>query len=251
METVEILGVPVACLEMAGLISTVLEWSREGAGRSVFYANAHCLNLAWEDAHYRRILQQADLVYADGVSLVWGSRLLGGCSLHKMTGADWIRPFCATAQERGASLYLLGGQPGVAKQAAENMRQAFPLLEIGGTADGFFAAKTSEQVRQEIFSLRPAIVLVGLGVPRQENWIMENRQRLEVGVWWGVGALFDFVARVEHRAPDWMLRLGLEWLWRLGQDPAGKWQRYLIGNPLFLYRLVRQKRMLDDTGRRH
>lgn len=241
METVDLLGVPVACLDQVGLIDTVLEWSREGAGRCVFYVNAHCLNLAWEDSSYRRILQQANLVYADGVSLAWASRYLGGCPLHKLTGADWIAPFCSAAQERGTSLYLLGGRPGVAQLAADHLRQAFPLLKIDGNADGFFTTRTSEEVRQEITHLRPGVVLTGLGVPRQEAWIMENRPGLEVGVWWGVGALFDFLAGVERRAPGWMLKSGLEWLWRLGQDPRAKWQRYLLGNPKFIGRIFAQK----------
>jgi N-acetylglucosaminyldiphosphoundecaprenol N-acetyl-beta-D-mannosaminyltransferase len=236
----EILGVKIACLDQDGLVAQALEWSQSPNRHTIHYANAHSLNLACQDASYRQLLNAADLVYADGVSLAWSSRLLGGCQLQKLTGADWIEPLCAGAARTGVRLYLLGGRPGIAKRAAENLLNSQPSLTIVGTADGFFQVKTASQVVSEISAGGPHIVLVGLGVPRQEQWIAAQHSALPVGLWWGVGALFDFVAGVEPRVPRWLDHLGLEWFWRLAQDPAGKWRRYILGNPLFIVRVMAQ-----------
>lgn len=245
METVNILGVEIACLDQAGLIDQALAWSQSAERRVIYYANAHVLNLVSENPKYRQYLKSADLVYADGASLVFASRLLGGASLTRLTGADWIEPLCARAAAQGVSLYLLGGGPGIAGQAALNLLNRYPSLKISGAADGFFQERSVAQITSEIASARPQIVLVGMGSPVQWQWIDEHRSVLTQGVWWGVGALFDFVAGAERRAPGWMNRLGLEWLYRLAQDPVGKWRRYLLGNPRFVFRVLVQSLSLQ------
>lgn len=240
LPTVDILGVPVAGLDQAELINLAVDWSGADGMHTIHYANAHCLNLAYQDATYRGLLNAADLVYADGAGPVWSSRWLGGCPLVKLTGADWIDPLCAALAGAGRRVFLLGGRPGIAQQAAETLLRRQPALKIVGIADGFFQAEPAEAVAAEIQASQAQLVLVGLGAPRQEFWIAEHRQALAAGVWWGVGALFDYLAGVERRVPAWMDHLGLEWLWRLGQDPSGKWRRYILGNPLFVYRVLRQ-----------
>jgi N-acetylglucosaminyldiphosphoundecaprenol N-acetyl-beta-D-mannosaminyltransferase len=238
--TTDILGVKIACLDQPALVDQALAWSQSPGRYSIHYVNAHCLNLACQDSAYRHLLNAADLVYADGVSLDWSSRLLGGCRLQKLTGADWIDPLCAGAARLGAKIYLLGGRPGIATRAAENLLTRHASLTIVGAADGYFETKSVAQVVSEIEASQPQIVLVGLGAPRQERWIAEQRASLPAGVCWGVGALLDFVAGVEARVPRWLDRLGLEWAWRLAQDPSGKWQRYLAGNPVFIIRILAQ-----------
>ncbi len=176
METVNILGVEIACLDQSGLIELALAWSREEARRVIAYANAYTLNLASSDPAYHSLLRGSDLVYADGISLVWSARLLGGGRLHKLTGADWIEPLCAQAAEQGVSLYLLGGRPGVAQKAAENLLSRHASLTIVGTADGFFQEKSAAQVVAEIAAGRPGILFVGMGAPRQEQWIATQRR---------------------------------------------------------------------------
>lgn len=240
METVNLLGVDIACLDQAGLITQALAWSFDHQLRVIAYANAHTLNLAYADPGFATLLRKSDLVYADGISLVWSARLFGEGRLHKLTGADWIEPLSAQAAALGVSLYLLGGRPGVAQKASENLLIAHPSLTIVGTADGFFVEKSAAQVAAEIAACRPGLVLVGLGAPLQERWIAAWRGSFPGGVCWGVGALLDYLAGAEQRVPAWLDRFGLEWAWRLGQDPAGKWRRYLLGNPLFVWRVLRQ-----------
>jgi N-acetylglucosaminyldiphosphoundecaprenol N-acetyl-beta-D-mannosaminyltransferase len=238
--TVEILNVRVACLDFAGILRQVENWLSGSERRTILYANAHSLNTASEDAEVHAALSQADLVYADGISVVWASRLLGGCRLVKMTGADWITPFCEWAQERGASLYLLGGKPGVGRRAVEVLLRRFPALHILGCADGYFQERGEAEVKREINRLRPQVLFVGLGTPQQEKWLAAHRLELDVPLCWGVGALFDYVVGDERRVPDWMYSMSLEWLWRLWVNPGGKWRRYILGNPLFAWRVMQQ-----------
>jgi N-acetylglucosaminyldiphosphoundecaprenol N-acetyl-beta-D-mannosaminyltransferase len=233
--------VRVACLDFKGILDQVQDWLPEKKRRTILYANAHCLNTACEDGQLRSALNQADLVYADGISVVWASRTLGGCRLVKMTGADWIWPFCAWAQEQGVSLYILGGRPEVGPRAQNLLLARYPDLKILGCADGFFQEKSEAEVIQEINTLRPQVLFIGMGTPNQEKWLAAQRSALDVPLCWAVGALFDYVAGDEQRVPAWLYRLGLEWLWRLWVNPHGKWRRYILGNPLFVVRVLKQR----------
>lgn len=247
MESVDVLGVNVACVDVDDILGAVQAWGARPELRTILYVNAHCLNVACGDGYYREILSCADLVYSDGISVVWAGRLLGGCSLQKITGADWIFSFSESAERAGMSCYILAGKPGVAGKARENLLRRYPGLEITGASDGFFIDKSEAEVLKEIEEARPHVVFVGMGTPRQEKWLFERRAQIQAPVCWAVGALFDYVAGIEPRVPGWMNALALEWLWRLMIDPRGKWRRYVIGNPVFLYRVFRQ--YLRKAGR--
>jgi N-acetylglucosaminyldiphosphoundecaprenol N-acetyl-beta-D-mannosaminyltransferase len=239
--TVDILNVRVACLDFAGILDQVEDWLPAKERRTILYANAHSLNSAWDDVQVRSALNRADLVYADGVSVVWAGRVLGGCRLVKMTGADWIWPFCAWAQDQGVSVYILGGRPGVGSRARKTLLQRYPALKILGCADGYFQERSEAEIILEINRLCPQVLLVGMGTPSQERWLAAQRLALDVPVCWAVGALFDYVAGDERRVPAWMYALGLEWLWRLSVNPHGKWRRYILGNPRFVWRVLKQR----------
>jgi N-acetylglucosaminyldiphosphoundecaprenol N-acetyl-beta-D-mannosaminyltransferase len=238
-----ILDVKVACINREQLLFLVDEWVRQELRKTILYTNAHCMNVASQDAIYWEILNRADLVYADGISLVWGSRFLGGCRIEKITGADWIDDFCSLAQCRELRIFILAGRPGIAQVAAKKMINHYPGLHIVGICDGFSPENRTEETAliAEINQARPHVVFVGMGVPRQEKWLAAQRAKIDAPVCWAVGALFDYVAGVEPRAPKWMTFMGMEWFWRLMIDPKGKWRRYLIGNPVFLYRILCQK----------
>lgn len=223
------------------LLETVAEWVRQGQPRTVHYTNAHCLNLAYRDGKYRQILNRADLVYPDGMGAVWAGKFLAGCQMEKLTGADWIDDFCARAVQQGWRVFLLGGKMGVAQAAAEQMQSRHPGLVMAGISAGFFDDLDAIQIIKKINANLPHVVFVGMGAPRQEKWLAAWRSQIEAPVCWTVGALFDYLAGRERRVPAWLNRLGGEWLWRLAMDPGGKWRRYIIGNPLFMLRVLRQK----------
>jgi N-acetylglucosaminyldiphosphoundecaprenol N-acetyl-beta-D-mannosaminyltransferase len=206
------------------------------------YANVHVLNTAWRDPELQAILRQADIVYCDGAGVVLGARVLGHSLPERMTGADWVYPFCERSAAAGLRLYFLGSAPGVAEQAAARLRERYPGLRIVGAHHGYVQGPDqSAAVIADISRLSPDVLLVGMGTPLQEKWIAAHRSALDVPVCWAVGALFDYVAGVVPRGPRWMLDHGLEWLYRLWWEPRRLGGRYLIGNPLFLFRVLRQK----------
>jgi N-acetylglucosaminyldiphosphoundecaprenol N-acetyl-beta-D-mannosaminyltransferase len=236
-----IFGVSIDCVDADGLFERVMAWTREGHPRTIMYANAHCLNYAATDAAYRAILNSADMVYADGVGAIWGARMLSKCTPSKTTGADWIVPLCQRAASLGLRIYLLGGKPGIAQTAAKVLCGRVSGLQVVGTSDGYFSAVEEPAIVAEIQQAAPDILLVGMGVPRQERWIARHHAALGVPICWGAGAVLDYVADREPRAPLWMRRAALEWLWRLLVDPRGKWRRYLLGIPLFMGRVLRER----------
>ena len=182
------------------------------------------------------------LVYCDGAGVQLGARLLGYHLPPRMTGADWIEPLCSACAAKGISLYLLGSRPGVAARTMEILQRRHPGLRIEGAQHGYLADPTvCTAAISAVNTAHPHLLLVGMGTPIQERWIAAHRDELEAPVVWGVGAPFAFVAGIQPRGPRWMLDNGLEWLYRLCGDPRRLWQRYLVGNSLFMLRELRQK----------
>lgn len=240
METVDILGVNVSCAKAQSVLKLAEIWSRQDVLRTIYYVNTHCMNIAYEDRQYREVLNRADLVYADGIGVVWASQVLGGCRLQKTTASDWLDDFCAMASANGLRFYILAGRPGVAEKAGEELIRQWPDLLIVGAGDGFFERRGEVEVLLDLQKTSPHILFVGMGTPLQEKWVDKHRQDISAPICWGIGSLFDLVAGVEPWAPGWMCDLSLQWLWRLLVDPRNKWRRYLIGNPQFLYRIIYQ-----------
>jgi N-acetylglucosaminyldiphosphoundecaprenol N-acetyl-beta-D-mannosaminyltransferase len=173
------------------------------------------------------------------------ARLLGRRIPERITYADWAWRLAAFAEAEGFSVYLLGARPGVAQEAARRLQARYPDLEIVGVHHGFFdhaaGSLENEAVVREINDARPDILLVGMGMPLQEYWLMENQDRLQGGVVLTGGAVFDYVSGGLRRGPRALTHSGFEWLARLLVEPRRLWRRYLIGNPLFLLRVLRQR----------
>jgi N-acetylglucosaminyldiphosphoundecaprenol N-acetyl-beta-D-mannosaminyltransferase len=235
-EAIELLGVRIDCLRRADLIDRA---AHAAAGRdltTILYINVHCLNIAGRDPAYAEILRDADIVYCDGTGVRLGASLAGKALPERMTGADWIHDLCRRAVRDGLRLFLIAGEPGIAPRAAALLRVHYPGLQIVGTLPGY---GVDEEAVIEINCARADILLVGMGTPTQEKWIAANRDALAPPVIWAVGALFDFVSGKLPRGPRWMTDNGLEWLCRLAAEPRKLWRRYLVGNPLFLWHVIR------------
>jgi N-acetylglucosaminyldiphosphoundecaprenol N-acetyl-beta-D-mannosaminyltransferase len=275
--SVDVMGLPLRPLTAEGLVALLIERAQARLSTTVYYANAHTANLARRDARFRRTLCGGDILYADGASIVWASRWSTRRLPRRMTAADFFPRFARRCAETGVTLYLLGGRPGIAEQAAANLRAELPNLRIVGTHHGYFADEESARVVAEINAARPDALLVGLSSPRQEFWLAEHAGRprearaaapvaqprearaatpvaqppsavaLDVPVKWCIGALLDYFAGVERRAPAWLCNIGGEWLFRLLVDPVGKWRRYLVGNPVFVWNALRWR--LFERGR--
>ncbi len=242
---VDVLGVGVDPLTVEGLHAEIGRLVRGGRGGLVLNANAHCLNLCYENPALRRFFGAADVVFCDGAGVMLAARILGGRLPERITYADWAWRLAAFAAAEGFSLFFLGARPGVAQAAARRLRERHAGLEISGVHHGYFdhsaGSPESEAVVEEINAAAPDILLVGLGMPLQEYWLLENGRRLDAGVALTGGAVFDYVSGRLGRGPRLLTDNGLEWLARLLVEPRRLWRRYLIGNPLFLLRVVRQR----------
>jgi N-acetylglucosaminyldiphosphoundecaprenol N-acetyl-beta-D-mannosaminyltransferase len=242
---IDVLGVGVDPLTVEGLHAEISRLIRAENLGLVFNVNAHCLNLCYEDQSLRDALNGADVVFCDGAGVMLAARVLGGRIPARITYAAWIWQLADFAASEGFSLYFLGAGPGVAQEAARRLRERYPGLKIVGTRHGYFdhsAGSTgNEAVLQEINAAAPDILLVGLGMPLQERWLAQNRHDLHAGIALTSGAVFDYASERVSRGPRFLTENGFEWLTRLVYEPRRLWRRYLIGNPLFLLRVLRQR----------
>jgi N-acetylglucosaminyldiphosphoundecaprenol N-acetyl-beta-D-mannosaminyltransferase len=240
-----ILGVKVHIVTMEQVIAVIEHSVLTDARVIIANVNVHALNLAFDLPWFRDFLNHSKLVFCDGFGIKWAACLLGQHIPHRFTPPDWIATLAETAASHGFTLFFLGGHPGVAEQAACKLRQQVPDLRVAGTHDGYFdktrGGSENEKVIEKINAVRPDILVVGFGMPLQERWLIENWERIEVKVALPVGALFDYVSGRIRRAPKWATDHSLEWLGRLMIEPRRLWKRYLIGNPLFLYRVIKQR----------
>ena len=218
----------------------------EGRGtRSLHVAtpNAQFVQIARSNPRFAEVLRKAELSVADGVPLVWASRLLGNPLPGRVNGTDLMVRLCQESAYRGWSIYFLGGRPGAADAAVEVLRELYRGLKVAGTdcpLMGFSEdAELDRAASSRIEAAAPDVLFVGLGAPKQELWIDEHRV-LPVGAMVGVGGSFELVAGMTKRAPIIFQRSGLEWLWRVSMEPGRLWKRYLIGNTLFVLLVLRQ-----------
>jgi N-acetylglucosaminyldiphosphoundecaprenol N-acetyl-beta-D-mannosaminyltransferase len=236
-----VFGVTILNVTKARGIELLENVVRQGGSnaRSVFFVNAHTLNMAYSDPAYRDVLNEGDFVFPDGTGVRWAARLQGIRLVDNLPGTDFVPALFSTTSGRGHSYFLLGGDEITVAKAAEYARQEFPGWRLAGIYHGFLTDQhINAAAIEQINAAQPSVLLVGMGNPLQERWIAANRPLLAVPVCLGIGGLFDFWAGNYSRAPRWLRRLGHEWLWRLYQQPLDKAQRYLIGNPLFLWRIL-------------
>ena len=204
----------------------------------ISFVNADCVNIAAGDASYREALAGTDWVFIDGVGMRIAGRIMDQPVRDNVNGTDLFPRLCALLAQQGKRLFLYGAQPGVAAAAAGWAEAHFPGLQIAGTLHGYQPAGAEAETVAAIRASGADVVLVGLGAPAQEAWIARNHDKTGATVAIGVGGLFDYYSGRIPRAPLWMRRLGLEWLFRLVQEPRRLWRRYIVGNAVFLSRIA-------------
>jgi len=226
------------------MLSTISHWASENIARRVMYVNAHVVNQSRVTPGLANALRRADLVYCDGYGVRLAARALKLPIPHRMTGADWIWDFGSICELAGQSIYLLGSEPPIAREAADRLRRFYPQLDVVGAHHGYFDLEShhNERVIEDINEHPARIVLVGMGTPKQELWVDRYAERLNGAVVWTVGALFDYVSGHTPRAPRWLADNGFEWIFRLAIEPQRMWRRYLLGNPVFLSRVLGEAR---------
>jgi N-acetylglucosaminyldiphosphoundecaprenol N-acetyl-beta-D-mannosaminyltransferase len=245
-----IFDIPIDLAQPAELLRTISGWASEARTRRVMYVNAHVVNQSRVTPGLGDALRKADLVYCDGYGVRLAARVLNMPVPHRMTGADWIWGLATLCERFGQSIYLLGSEPPLAREAASRLRRWYPNLDVVGAHHGFFDLDSphNERVIEDINVHGPRIVLVGMGTPKQELWVDRYADQLGGAVIWTVGALFDYVSGHTPRAPRWLADNGLEWIFRLMIEPDRMWRRYLLGNPVFLSRVLSEARRQADAS---
>lgn len=237
--TLSLFGLQICDTTLPDAAATIISAAQSQERLNVAFVNAHCVNQWHQDEDYRKSLQSFDVLFADGVGMKIAAKAAGDDLTDNVNGTDLFPLLCEEAAETGVPIFLLGAQKGRADETARRMSILYPGLNIAGTHHGFFASEQDEAaVIDRINASGAAILFVALGVPLQEKWIERNRARLEPHVILGVGGLFDYYSGAIERAPEKLRKNGLEWAWRLAQEPGRLWQRYIIGNAEFLARLA-------------
>ena len=243
-EASRLFELPIATSPPAQLLRRIIGCAEAGNRARVAYVNAHVINQSFDNPELRRALVASDLVYCDGYGVRLAAKAIGLPVPHRMTGADWIWGVAALCEAAGRSLYLLGSEPGVSADAAAELKRWYPSLQIHGSHHGFFELGSPHDARvvEHINERAPDILLVGMGTPQQELWVDRHFDDIDTTVVWTVGALFEYVSGRIRRAPHWMSDNGLEWIFRLAVEPRRMWRRYLLGNPVFLRRVIEERR---------
>lgn len=234
---VNILGVRIAALNLSRALDEAEQWIARRERRRAHFCTVHTIMEARRDPGLRRILNTADLAAPDGMPLVWLGRHAGYQEAGRVYGPDFMLGLCQRGASTGVRHFFYGGAPGVAERLRDELCRCIPDLIVVGTYApplrpvGFVE---DQAVLDAIDAAQPDVVWVGLGTPKQDFWLGQHRARLQAPLLAAVGAAFDFHAGLVPQAPRWMQARGLEWLFRLAQEPRRLWYRYLVYNPLFV-----------------
>ena len=238
-ERVEILGVNVDAVTMAQAVECVENLIAEKNSALIATANAEMLLNATHDTELKRILNAANLVVPDGAGTVWAARYLGKFMPERVAGFDLVQELMKIAPARGIKFFLFGASPGIADKAKAKAESLYPGIKIVGTRNGYFKPEDEPEIISQIKNSKADILLAALGVPKQEKWLFKYKDELKIPVSIGVGGTFDVMAGVVKRAPLWMQKARLEWLFRAMLQPsrAGR----LLALPKFVWKVHRQK----------
>lgn len=240
---ISILGIKVNPITESELNREIARIITREQKELILNVNVNAINQALKHPFMKELLNRARIVFCDGYGVVMGARILGAVIPERITYADWMWSLSALCEREGFSFYFLGAREGIAARAAEKLRERYPSLKIAGIQNGYFAktGRENDAVIDRINRSRPDILVLGLGMPAQEHWLSANWERVNAHIALTGGACFDFISGTVRRAPRWMADNGLEWVYRLLLEPRRMFVRYIIGNPLFLVRIIRQR----------
>jgi N-acetylglucosaminyldiphosphoundecaprenol N-acetyl-beta-D-mannosaminyltransferase len=224
---------------LKGSIHSIIE--KSDRCHQVVVANVYSVYTASRDPYFFKICNNAEIVLADGLPVVWASRILG-CKLpERIAGPDFMWSFSKTCAEKGYKVFLLGGRQENLDDLVKNLKNSFSSISIVGAYSppfGEWSAEENNKIIQMVNGSKTDVLWLGISTPKQDKWIFENKSRLKAKVAIAVGAAFDFHSGRVKRAPKWMRKYGFEWMYRFLQEPRRMWKRYLFSNTLFIYLLV-------------
>lgn len=212
------------------------------------YINVHTINVAQKLPWFKEFNEQALLSYCDGEGVRFGARLLREYIPERITLSEFIYELAEIAVRENFSLYFLGATQETIRTAVRKMNTLYPQLNICGCRHGFFKNDETDSIVADINSKAPDVLILGMGVPQQELWVKKNFYRLNITIAWMGGGVFDLVGETKRKCSLWVSRIGMEWFYRLIQEPRRLWKRYLIGNPMFLCRIVRARWLVNSNN---
>lgn len=251
MKEIEIIGSPVTALPFDRQIALILEWAKSCSSRFVCIANVHMLIEAYRNPHFALVLKDSDLVTPDGMPLVWMLRLIGAVNQERVAGLDVMLVLCKRAVEENISVFFLGSDALTLERIRTQLKQDFPELIIAGMEPLPFHPMLEEEdkaVTNKLNTSGCGLIFVSLGCPKQENWMARHKEKV-YAVMIGVGGVFPVYAGIHKRAPYFVRSLGLEWLYRLIQEPRRLWRRYSATIPFFIWLAIKQLIAADQQMR--
>ena len=241
---IKLFGIDIDNISMEETINEIELLIKKKKPSLVVTPNVHHINILQKDNEFGKIYKHAYLVIPDSTPLLWLSKIVGVPLKERVTGSDLLPLFSKIAAEKEYRLFFLGAAPGIAKKAAETLIQKNPGLKITGTYSPYFGFQNDEKENRKIVDMikkcNPDVLFVCLGPPKQEKWSWKYKDKINVPVIICVGAAFDFIGGKVKRAPKWIQKLGLEWFFRLCQEPRRLWKRYLIGNIIFAWLVLKE-----------
>ncbi len=218
MESVNILGVRIDKVDLKSAASKVVSLLEKGSPASVFTPNSEIIYLAKDDEEFKKVLNSSDLNTADGIGVVYASKILKNPVNERVAGFDLAKSLLPVMNEKKLKLFLFGGKEGIAKKAKEEILKDYPDIDICGLENGYF--DSSDKIIENINKCGPDFVFVCLGAPKQEKWIYENKDKLNAKILMGIGGSLDVFAKEAKRAPDIFIKLNIEWFYRLIKNPS-------------------------------
>lgn len=249
---VSLLGLPIDEVDMEGALERIEGFLTSGTPHLVVTLNSEMVVIAQRDAELRRIIERADMVVPDSAGVLWGCRFAGIRLPGRVAGADLVYSLMEKGARNGWKVYLLGGAPGVADSAAERLSRNFKGIKVAGTHHGFFHPRQEQGIIDDIKASAPHILLVGMGVPKQEKWIGRHLYLLgdlEVPLSIGVGGTIDVLAGNVRRAPLWMRNLGFEWFYRILRQPRRFTRIFTLLRFVFLVLMGGRRKVYGREGR--
>lgn len=241
---VKVLGVRIDTVDYESTLTLIQERiSEHSTGNYICACNVHVIMVSQKDDELKNALHNSFLTVADGTPVVWAAKKLGASIKFTVRGTNLMLQSCAMAERFEYSVFLYGGKPQTLKKLVDNIGRQFPRLRIAGSYSPPFRLLTLEEkarIVEEINLAKPDILFVGLGAPKQEKWMSEHCKSIRVPLTIGVGAAFDFLSGEKEQAPAWMQARGLEWLFRLKNEPTRLLGRYMVYNPLFIFLFLGQ-----------
>jgi N-acetylglucosaminyldiphosphoundecaprenol N-acetyl-beta-D-mannosaminyltransferase len=232
------------------LIKAIITSATKGEKKLVLYTNTYGVTTYLKNKQYADVVNSADIIYPDGWGPVLVSRLLKERLGTRATAGDFIDELLENIQNKRLSIYLLGSRAKLIKKTVGVIKRKYPKIKISGYQHGYFTKNSESKIVDEIIKTRPNIVLVGMGIPKQEFWMNDNWKLLPNAIYMGVGGVFEYIAG-KKRAPLWMRNMSLEWFYRLCQEPKRLWKRYTLDNIFFIFMFLKSlvKRWLKNSQR--